>query len=117
MDTAEDKFAQAQQESHTPTRGFFEKFVRGEFGLAKTYWLGAAVPTGIVGIAIRHASSATLAFWLGALFVCYQFLLVKALWNAGTRYEGSRIWPGLALLMVIGGLVRNFGAVLDLARL
>jgi hypothetical protein len=95
---------------------FYEKFINGEFGLAKTYWLFGVVPGFIAGIAVRTVSSDTLAYWIGAAFVIYQCVLLVALWNAGRKYQGSKVWPVLAFLVVMSAVLRNIGPVLAMGQ-
>jgi hypothetical protein len=114
MEDSKSDSVQAQRDE--PSYGFYEKFIKGEFGLAKTYWLGGVVTSFIVNIAVRLVSSNTLAYSIGAAFLIYLGVLLVAIWNAGRKYSGSRIWPILAFLLVLMGLLRNIGPVLDMGR-
>jgi hypothetical protein len=114
MNEAEDVAVQVN--TNAQSHGFYEKFTRGEFGLAKTYWVGAVASSFIAAVAMRAVSSDTVAYCIGAAFVMYQCLLLVALWNAGRRYQGSRIWPVLAFLMVLLAISRNIGPVLELGK-
>jgi hypothetical protein len=102
----------SQVTTEAQSLGFYGKFIGGEFGLAKTYWLLGVVPSLFAGIAVRTVSSDALAYWIGAAFVTYQFVLLVALWNAGKKYQGSRVWSVLAFLMVLLAVLRNIGPVL-----
>jgi len=95
---------------------FYEKFTAGEFGLAKTYWLFGVVPAFFVGLAMRVVSTSSSVFWIGALFIAYQLILLVAIWNAGKKYKGSRVWPLLAFLMVLMAVVRNTGPILEVGK-
>ncbi|AKU21437.1 hypothetical protein [Massilia sp. NR 4-1] len=99
-----------------PRRSFYERFLKGELGLAKTYWVCGVVPAFFAGITVRTVSSNTLAYWIGTGLVVYQCILLAAVWNAGKKYQGSKIWPVLAFLMVLMAVLRNIGAVLDIGR-
>lgn len=95
---------------------FYERFIGGEFGLAKTYWLLGVLPGFLVGTAIRIARSDTFTYWMGAAFICYQVVLLRALWNSGKRYQGSKVWPVLAFVMVILAILRNIGPILAIGK-
>lgn len=94
--------------------GFYIKFISGEFGLAKTYWLFGVLPNFIANIALRTVASDDLAYWIGVTFLVYLCVLLVALWNAGRKYTGSKIWPVLAFLVVLLGVLRSIGPVLDM---
>lgn len=108
--------AASEQAGRTHSPGFFKKFINGDFGLAKTYWLLGIVPSFIVGIALRTVSSDTVAYWLGAAFICYELALLIALWHAGKKYQGMRVWPVLAFLLVLIAVFRNINVVLAIGR-
>lgn len=102
--------------TETRNLNFYEKFTAGEFGLAKTYWLLGVLPAFFVGLAMRMVSTNTSVFWIGALFIGYQLILLVAIWNAGKKYKGSRVWPVLAFLMVLTAVVRNIGPILEIGK-
>lgn len=99
-----------------PSTGFYDQFIGGEFGLAKTYWLFGVLPSFLVGIAMRIVSSDTFAYWIGAAFVSYQLVLLRALWHAGKKYQGSKVWSVLAFLLVLLAIVRNIGPILAIGK-
>ena len=114
MDQIENRSIKVAAE--TKRLSFYEKFIGGEFGLAKTYWLLGILPSFFVGIAVRTVSSYTLAYWIGAAFVTYQIALLVALWNAGKKYQGWRVWPVLAFVMVLLAVLRNIGPILAIGK-
>lgn len=99
-------------ESGLVAQRFFRRFIDGDLGLATTYWLCAAVPSVFAKIAMRAVASDAIAYSIGTALVIYQMLLVRALWCAGKKYRGRRIWPALALVMIVLALFRNLGVVL-----
>lgn len=108
--------AAPEQVEQTQGPGFFKKFIQGDFGLAKTYWLLGVVPNFIVGIALRAVPSDALAYGIGTAFICYELALLIALWHAGRKYQGTRVWPVLAFFLVLIAVFRNIDAVLSIGR-
>ena len=85
---------------------------RGQYGLAKTWWLvglvgtmllnlvsgplnaavAATPPDGIGGIALRLA-----ALLVGAFGIIYGVIVTVAIVRAATAYSGRRLWPRLTI--------------------
>lgn len=105
-----------QTSAKQPNAGLYEKFIHGEFGLAKTYWLFGVLPNFLVNIALRTVASDDLAYWIGATFLIYLCVLLVALWNAGRKYTGSKIWSVLAFLVVLSAVLRSIGPVLNMGK-
>lgn len=105
-----------QVKNEVQSLGFYEKFIGGDFGLAKTYWLLGAMPALLVNIAMRIVSSNTFAYCVGAALVCYQTLLLRAILNAGRKYKGSKVWPVLAFLMVGLAILGNIRPILEIGK-
>ena len=105
---------------------FFRKLVRGDFGLARTYWL-FGVLVGLFVSALGRAAEAVsgqhvanlvaVGIWL--CYVPYQILVLIGVWRAAGRYRGLALWSALArMAAVLGsiGVVVVLLAVLMLAR-
>ena len=117
----------AEESAEEKAPGFFRRLVRGDFGLARTYWLfnvlvGFAiyVLVGAVGSAGSQptASLVVAGIWFG--YVPYQVLVLIGVWKAAGTYRGLALWSVLArVAAVLGsiGVVVALVAVLMLARL
>lgn len=106
----------ATQATAAPSPRLHQRFISGEFGLAKTYWLCGVVPNLMANIVLRNTSSYTVAYWVGAAMLIYLVGLLVAIWNAGTKYTGPKIWPVLAFLVIFSGILRSIGPVLELGK-
>ena len=96
--------------------GFFWKLARGEFGLAKTYWLFDilvfVLMTAVFVSVSTYAKAVPLyppawfsvvqaiAAALSVLQTPYTFLAALGVWRAGRSYQGFRLWAILARLHV-----------------
>ena len=107
--------------------GFFRRLGRGDYGLARTYWL-FNVPVGLVVSTLMGAvttagsqpaaSMVAAAIWLG--YIPYQVLVLVGVWKAARAYRGLALWSVLArVAVVLGsvGVVVASAAVLMLVRL
>ena len=101
-----------QDATISPSPGFFRRLARGDYGLAKTYWLfGGVVGVVVSGIAgLIPSASATVPLLL--VHAPYQALVVTGMWHAASKYNGRKLWAVLAkvwcvfgALMVIGSLI------------
>ena len=93
-------------------RGFWAKLINGDYGLAKTYWL-CGVLVGIV-VNIIHslvltnvADSTAVIFGIPLALSAYSVVWVIGVWRASKRYEGSKLWPILAKIAAIFGLISS----------
>jgi len=95
---------------------------RGEFSLAKTYWLygigGLIVLNALVGGLLIYASQASLSL-LSALVLltlalgaaAYAFIVSVAIWRSAGNQDSHLVWRGLARLVVVsGGISAAFAA-------
>lgn len=86
-------------------KGFFDKFIQGGFGLAKTFWLGLFVPSMILNpiISAIFSQSTSFALMLGilALVLVYMLSVLVALWRAAKIYQGLAVWRILVQIIVI----------------
>ena len=81
-----------------------EKFLNGDFGLAKTYWLFYFIPNGLLNFLTRKVPNEQYD-WIYGLFSIYLLPVMLGIWRAADRYEGSKIWSFLAKFTVILGIV------------
>ena len=88
--------------------GVFRKLVRGQYGLANTYWRFGVF--GGIGFGIIHGLASA---WdgsgiagLGVLLVhfAYQILVSIGVWRAANAYQGLAFWHILARIAVVLGL-------------
>ena len=81
-----------------------EKFLNGDFGLAKTYWLFYFIPNGLLNFLTRKVPNEQFYLIYG-LFSIYLLPVMLGIWRAADRYEGSKIWSFLAKFTVILGII------------
>ncbi|MCX8146793.1 MAG: zinc ribbon domain-containing protein, partial [Azovibrio sp.] len=90
--------------------GFFAKLSRGDFGLARTYWLYGVLVGVIVNIVVDIVfsiikSPGFLAIALLA-YTAYEVPVIMGIWRAATKYTGPKIWAVLAkIACVLGALM------------
>lgn len=78
---------------------FWRRLVKGDFGLAATWWR-----YGVLGLLAQVLAFGGLAgvsaglFFVGCL--CYNVVVWIGTWRAAHRYEGPRVWAVLAYLAV-----------------
>ena len=87
---------------------------RGEMPLIVTYWLYGVLGSVLLNVPLIVAEeysvdspAGTLAvFGYSLIVLAYSVFVAVAIWRAATRHEGSRLWAGLAKVVVILGLAR-----------
>lgn len=100
---------------------FIKKLWRGEYSLAKSYWLFSVVASAVLGApisVIEQLPSATIAnIWIYglvyiALYAAYIFIAAVGVWRAATSYTNGAVWKYLAkihsaltILMIAGTMV------------
>lgn len=104
---------------------FVSKLWRGEYSLAKTYWLFGVAANIVLGIPINlynmitPESQASYAFaFLGylALYAIYNFITSIGLWRAASAYNNGAIWKYLSKIISVIGLLSLLGAVIYIAN-
>ena len=92
----------------------FDKLVRGDYGLAKTYWLYgvlvniiASIVSKIVFSMITSPPVALLAALAGVVVsAAYYVVVMLGIWRAAATYTGPKIWGILAkFASAFGGLI------------
>lgn len=91
---------------------FYQEFIKGNFGLAITYWMFGVAVTIMFTLAYKAVPSDTVAYAIAVVFIIYLFALLVAIWNAAEKYSGPKVWAVLALLIVFVGLLRNISTLL-----
>ncbi len=102
--------------------GFFNKLSRGDYGLAKTYWLyGVAIGVvfnivlSIVFSIIKSPGMIAIAL---LAYTAYGIPAITGIWRSATRYTGHKVWAVMAkvacvlgTLMLLGGLLAIVGLI------
>lgn len=81
---------------------YFSKFIHGNFGLAKTYWLFGVFARLVVFIIITKSGdySAKLSGVIIVTYIAYSIIWLLAMFNAARLYKGLKIWSVLAFIMI-----------------
>lgn len=90
---------------------FLFKLVRGEYGLAKTYWLFGVVVGLIVGLLLGLIAETAILLVLTFVYLCYQMTVLIGIWRAADNYLGPKYWAVLAKIAVVLGWIQ-LGALL-----
>lgn len=99
-DTESSEDLSASSELH-----FLSRLVRGDFGLAKTYWLyGVLVGLGVNLISRAITSSGMLVLFVVA-YAVYEVPVLIGTWRAAAKYSGPTIWAVLAKIAVVLGAI------------
>ena len=102
-----------------PISGFFGRLARGDYGLAKTYWIFGVV----VGIATQILAEIASNFGLGALYfvvfinLLYLIPLTLGIWRATNLYKGKKIWAILAKIAISLGIISVIVSMYALIRI
>jgi hypothetical protein len=95
-----------------PVLRWFAKFLAGDFGLAKTYWLFGVLGGLAWGLLMGALIAATQSMMMAitcAYFTFFFLLFVSgATWDAATRYKGNPVWAILAKLSVVASMLGYF---------
>jgi hypothetical protein len=100
----EDARTNAPNTEHSMLGSSLIRFLRGEIGLARTYWIygvlaGFPWAIFIATVSREFAEPATSAAALMAF--AYFALVYVAVWNASSQYTGPSIWRALAKVAVL----------------
>jgi hypothetical protein len=88
-----------------PSKGFLTNLLEGNYGLAKTYWLydflfGWLLTIFAYGIVIL-TKSPDLFPYIFIFLIPYQVCVTIGVWNAASKYDGSKMWAVLARISVV----------------
>lgn len=101
------------------------KLWRGEYSLAKTYWLFGVVANIVLGIPINlynmvtPESQASYAYYFLAYLILYAFYNVIAsigLWRSASAYTNGVVWKYISKAVSVIGLLTILGATIYLAN-
>lgn len=83
---------------------FFSKLARGDFGLAKTYWLYGVLVITIIRLIVESTISSAGVYVIFVLGItAYEVLLLNGIWRASNKYIGPKVWVMLAKFGVMMG--------------
>ncbi len=93
---------------------YFSQLYRGDFGLAKTYWIwgfaGSAVWAMAMGLLITDERAGAPTPLLAA-FLAYLAVVLVGVWNSARKYTGPVKWKRSAMMLTIMGTVIWVGLV------
>ncbi|WP_295882319.1 serine/threonine-protein kinase [uncultured Thiohalocapsa sp.] len=84
------------------SQAFFPRLWRGDFGLAKTFWLYLVLVSVLVGFALNLVESLPVLLLVLLLFTAYRVVALVGTWRAADRFTGSKVWGVLSKLVVVG---------------
>jgi hypothetical protein len=92
----------------------FKSLWRGELSLARTYWLFGFSAMFLIKIPLilweEYPPATPLLPGLVAVIGIIYFLFISvAIWRSANNYKGKMIWPALAKLQIICGVLAFFG--------
>lgn len=91
---------------------FFRRAWRGEVALWLSYWVlgvGGNMSFAVLLAALYGSVGEGALVWLWLIYLvstAWFVFIFAAIWRAGRRYPGRRLWPLLARLGVLAGVVR-----------
>lgn len=103
--------------SLTDNKGFFSKLARGEFGLAKTYWLYGVIVGVIANVFMNFITSITGLVVTIVVYTAYEIPLLIGIWRASDKYQGPNVWAVLAKIAVILGTIMLAFGLFAIVRL
>jgi hypothetical protein len=110
----------SEPEEKTETGQWYSRFIKGELSLAWTFWYHGILTIFFLRVielvSYTLDQSGNLASLIAVFTVAYLCTLLVAVWRAGQKYKGSRIWTVLAILVVIVALLNSSVATLAYLR-
>lgn len=92
------------------------KLLNGDYGLAKTFWIGCVLGNICWNAIFAGAYSLPLGkgliLLLGVGYALYFSAALIGLWTASGSYRGSKFWVVTSRLMIIVGMYELFTAML-----
>lgn len=104
---------------------FIFKLWRGEYSLARTYWLFYVVIWGIFSLPIRwygatneklQTEYVNLLIFSLCLFVSYGSIVLVGLWRSSSQYKGRKLWIFLVKIIVCIGVLIQILTVLAIGK-
>jgi len=115
------KLGSGKDSSSSPiedTAGFYRRLVRGDFGLAKTLWLGlvgywavngaASVAISSIAISVSPATRLDMIKLIPGSILIHVFIfssLIIGTWRASSKYEGEFFWVIVARLVLMAAFM------------
>jgi hypothetical protein len=91
-------------DSASVPESWISRLVKGDFGLAKTFWLFNVLVRVLVSFSFNViAETNTLELLLLSMlaYYCYQVPVMVGIWRAANKYAGLQLWAMLARIEVI----------------
>jgi hypothetical protein len=79
----------------------FSKLARGEYGLAKTYWLYGVLVGFVVNIVFSVVQSPGIIAIGLVVYTAYGVPVIMGIWRAAAKYTGPKIWAILAKIACV----------------
>lgn len=114
----------AAHSSSADSAGFWRTLIRGDYGLAKTYWLYLIAGQLLLLIVIAGLIVADPALvgapWFSVTVVVASLAYIcpglLGVWNAAHKYTGPTIWRRLAKFAVVLGAIGAVQAVVEMSQ-
>ena len=92
------------------SQDFISRLTRGDFGLAKTFWLYGFLVSFMLNIMFKIVEYSSLVeddwlFIIGIGIVSWAVVAWTGIWRSASRHEGSPVWAVLAKSSVILGVL------------
>ena len=137
MNKPSEVIPEATTEAGPQSGSYFARHWRGDFSLAKSYWLNGVVILGFgVNVVVEVAMTAALLALRGQPVVAVVVLLgeialglaayiwaLVGIWRSAAKYQGPRVWPILArvvtsfgVLVTISNVLEHFAVIQQLLR-
>jgi hypothetical protein len=82
-------------------QAFFPRLLRGDYGLAKTFWLYLVLVSVLMAAALTLVESIPVLLLLNLLFTGYRVVALIGTWRAADRFTGGQVWAVLAKIVVV----------------
>lgn len=94
-----------QLEAEKKPGNVLSKLIKGQFGLAVTFWI-AGIAVGIISMwlligIIAITEDEHLFMFLFSIWVMYEIAVAIGVWKAASRHMGSRGWAALAQVVTL----------------
>lgn len=87
------------------------KFITGELGLAKTYWIFGVLGSFIIKMFVMLMSMKSVGLSVMVFVaIIYSIIIWIAIWNSADKYKGFQLWPILAKTFVVLGVLSTLAA-------